>query len=136
MRFRNRLARAADAYRAAGRADDGLLVIDEARTAVERIGARWFEPEVHRLHGELLLMADERSTADAETHFQRALTLAREQRAKLLELRAATSLARLWHDQGKRREAYDLLAPVYGWFTEGFGTPDLKDAKALLDELA
>ena len=102
---------------------------------VERTGVRWIEAELHRLRGELQLALPKPDQSDAEACFGRALAVAREQQAKFWELRAATSLARLWRDQGKRAEARDLLAPVYGWFTEGFDTPDLKDAKALLDEL-
>jgi predicted ATPase len=89
---------------------------------------------MHRLRGTLLLSIHER--AAAEDSFRRAIIVAQQQSAKFWELRAATSLARLWRDQGKRIEARDLLAPVYGWFTEGFDTPVLQDAKALLDELA
>ena len=89
---------------------------------------------MHRLRGTLLLSMHER--AAAEDSFRLALTVAQQQSAKFWELRAATSLARLWRDQGKRRQAHDLLAPIYGWFTEGFDTPVLKDAKALLDQLA
>jgi predicted ATPase len=97
-------------------------------------GERWFEAEIHRLQGEMNLAGGDRAWSEA--CFVRALAIAREQGAKIWELRAATSLARLWRDQGRRAEAHDLLAPVYGWFTEGFDTPDLKDAKALLDALA
>jgi predicted ATPase len=85
--------------------------------------------------GELLLQQSEDNQADAETCFHHALDIARSQQAKSFELRAAMSLTHLWQQQGKRQEAYDLLAPIYGWFTEGFDTADLKDAKALLDEL-
>ena len=94
--------------------------------------------EIHRLRGELLLQAapgDSDAADRAEACFQQALAVAREQQAKSLELRAATSLARLWQTQGRRAEAHDLLAPIYGWFTEGFDTPDLQDAKALLAAL-
>jgi predicted ATPase len=97
---------------------------------------RWFEAELHRIRGELLRTAHPGATAEAEADFHRAITVARRQDAKLWELRAATSLARLWRDRGKRDEARALVAPVYGWFTEGFDTPDLKEAKALLDELS
>ncbi len=90
---------------------------------------------MHRLRGEVLLARRARARADAEGCFQHAIRIARKQTAHSLELRAATSLARLWSGQGRRREAHDLLAPVYGWFTEGFDTADLKEAKALLDEL-
>jgi predicted ATPase len=85
--------------------------------------------------GEIVLMSSERDSAKAEACFERALAVARQQQAKSWELRAATSMARLWRDQGKRQEAHDLLAPIYGWFTEGFDTRDLKEAKALFNEL-
>jgi predicted ATPase len=94
----------------------------------------WAEAEVHRLQGNLLLIVNEQTAAEVSYH--QALAVARRQRAKFWELRAATNLARLWRDQGKRTQAHDLLAPVYGWFTEGFDTPVLQDAKALLDQLA
>ena len=96
---------------------------------------RW-EAETNRIAGEIRLKYPKRDTAKAEAYFERALTVARQQQAKSWELRAAMSMARLWRDQGKRDEARDLRAPVYGWFTEGFDTLDLKEAKALLDELA
>ena len=96
----------------------------------------WYEAEVHRIAGEIALKSPEPDAAKAEAYFERALAVAREQQAKSWELRAAMSMARLWRDQGKRDEARDLLAPVYGWFTEGFDTLDLKEAKVLLDELA
>src|SRR5271167_3916415 len=96
-------------------------------------GARFYHAELFRLKGELLLKRAEPNLAEASFH--EAIRVASTQHAKLLELRASTSLARLWLDQGKRDEARDLLAPVYGWFTEGFDTLDLKEAKALLDEL-
>jgi predicted ATPase len=105
-------------------------------TAVETTKEKWYEADVCRIAGEIALMSPERDTAKAEAYFERALAVARAQQAKSLELRAAMSMARLWCDQGKRDEARDLLAPVYGWFTEGFDTLDLKQAKALLDELA
>jgi predicted ATPase len=97
---------------------------------------RWIEAELHRLRGELLLALPEPDQSEAEACFRQALAVASQQQAKFWELRAATSLARVWRDQGKRAEARDLLAPIYGWFTEGFDTADLKDAKALLDELS
>ena len=99
----------------------------------KRTGERWLEAELNRHKGQLLLQQGHTKTA--EEFYQKALSIAREQEAKLWELRAAVSLARLRRGQGRRTEARDLLAPVYGWFTEGFDTPDLKDAKALLDEL-
>jgi predicted ATPase len=89
-----------------------------------------------RLKGEALIAVSAERAAEAEACYEEALAVARDQGARLWELRAATSLARLWRDQSRRAEAHDLLAPVYGWFTEGFETQDLKDAKALLDELA
>jgi predicted ATPase len=102
---------------------------------VAQSAARWWEAELHRLRGELLLQHSVASPEEAETCFQQALDVARRQEAKSLELRAAMSLARLWHQQGKRAEAKALLAPIYGWFTEGFDTADLQEAKALMEEL-
>jgi predicted ATPase len=102
---------------------------------VEQHEERWWEAEVCRLRGGLLLRQTGTSQAEAETWLQRALDVARRQEAKSLELRAAMSLARLWQQQGKRTEAYELLVPIYGWFTEGFDTADLQEAKALLAEL-
>ena len=96
----------------------------------------WYEADIHRVAGEIALKSPEPDPAKAEAYFERALAIAREQKAKSWELRAATSKARLWRDQGNRQQAHDLLAPVYGWFTEGFDTLDLKEAKALLEELA
>jgi class 3 adenylate cyclase/predicted ATPase len=114
---------------------DAWRCIGEAMTTVETTNERWFEAEIHRVAGEIALLSPEPDAAKAEAYFERALAIARKQQAKSFELRAAWSLARLWRDQGKRDAARDLLAPVYGWFTEGFDTLDLKDAKALLDEL-
>ena len=105
-------------------------------TAVETTKEKWCEAEVHRVAGEIALKSPEPDVAKAQAYFERALSVARAQEAKSWELRAATSLARLWRDQGKRQQARELLAPVYGWFTEGFDTLDLKQAKAVLDELA
>ena len=105
-------------------------------TAMETTQERWFEAEVHRMAGELALRSPGRNAKKAEAHFERALAVARQQQAKSWELRAAMSMARLWRDQGKPQQARGLLAPVYGWFTEGFDTLDLKQAKALLHELA
>ena len=118
-----------------GHPADGLQALTEAHTLVEQYDLRLWEAEVCRLRGVLLLRQPETPQAEAEACFQHALDVARRQEAKSLELRAATSLARLWQQQGKRQEAYDLLASVYHWFTEGFDTADLKDAKALLEEL-
>jgi len=123
----------AEAYGKAGRVEEAQAVLREALALVERTGIRYHEAELHRLLGELFLgRAEER----ADACFRRALKIARQQHAKSWELRAAVSLARLWKSQGRRGEARELLAPVYGWFTEGFGTADLKNAKDLLDELA
>jgi predicted ATPase len=102
---------------------------------IDTTGERWYEAELHRLKGALWLSQSVDNSAEAETCFQHAMTIAQEQGAKAWELRSATSLARLWQHQGKRQQARDLLAPVYTWFTEGFDTPDLQEARALLDEL-
>jgi predicted ATPase len=102
---------------------------------LERTNERRREAEVHRLRGELSMLLPAPHAGTAEACFHRARAVAREQEAKMWELRAATSLARLWRDEGKHAKALDLLAPVYGWFTEGFDTADLEEAKALLDEL-
>ena len=110
--------------------------ISEAMTIVETTNEKWFEAEVHRTAGEITLLSPEPDAAKAEEHFERALSIARDQKAKSWELRAAMGMARLWRDQGKRRQAHDLLAPVYGWFTEGFDTLDLKQARTLLEDLA
>jgi predicted ATPase len=98
-------------------------------------GEKWVEPAVHRTAGEIALLSSMPDRVNAQVYFQRALEVARKQQAKSWELRAATSMARLWRDQGKPQQAHELLAPVYGWFTEGFGTLDLKEAKTLLEEL-
>ena len=116
--------------------DDAGRSIREAITALEAADDRWWEAEVHRLAGEIALKSPDPDVAKAEAYFERALAVAQQQQAKSWELRAAMSMARLWRDQGKRDEARDLLAPIYGWFTEGFDTLDLKEAKALLEELA
>jgi predicted ATPase len=119
-----------------GRFDDALRCIHEAITGVEATKETWHEVDIRRIAGEIALMGPEPDTAKAQGYFERALSVARQQQAKSWELRAAMSMARLWRDQGKRSEARDLLAPVYGWFTEGFDTLDLKEARALLDELS
>jgi class 3 adenylate cyclase/predicted ATPase len=124
------------AYAEVGQFDDAWRCIGEAMAAVERTKEKWCEAEVNGMAGEVALLSPERDATKAEAYFERALSVARAQQAKSWELRAAISMARLWRDQGKRDEARDLLAPVYGWFTEGFDTLDLKEAKALLDELA
>ena len=124
------------AYAELDQLDDAWHRIREAMTAIETTKERWCEPEAHRMAGEIALMSPEPDTAKAQSYFERALAVARQQQAKSWELRAAISMARLLRDQGKPGEARELLAPVYGWFTEGFDTLDLKDAKALLDALA
>ena len=130
------LALLADAHGRAGQAAAGLRLLADALDRVARGGPRWIEPELHRLKGELLLALPEADTTEAEACFRRAIAIAREHSARMLELRTATSLARLWRDNGRTGEARELLAPVYDWFTEGFDTPDLKEAGALLNELA
>jgi class 3 adenylate cyclase/predicted ATPase len=124
------------AYADLGRFNDAWRCIGEAITAVETTKERWWEAEVNRVAGEIALMSPERDVGKAKAYFERALAIARQQQAKSWELRASMSLARLWRDRGKAQEARELLAPVYGWFTEGFDTRDLKEAKALLEELA
>ena len=126
----------ARAYADLGRFDDACRCIDEAITAVRTTKERWFEAELNRVAGEIALKSPKWDAAKAEAYFERALFVARQQQAKFWELRAAVSLARLCRDRGKPRQARELLAPVYGWFTEGFDTRDLKEAKALLEELA
>jgi predicted ATPase len=119
----------------AGQGAEGLCLLAEALTAFEESGRGDMLAEAYRLQGELLLRQGTPDAAQAETYFQQALALARHQQAKSWELRAAMSLARLWQHQGKRAEAHQLLAEVYGWFTEGFDTADLQEARALLDTL-
>jgi predicted ATPase len=115
-----------------GHVEDGLQALAEAHTLVEQHEERWWEAEIARLRGVLLLRQTDAPQAAA--CFQQALALACRQQARSLELRAALSLSRLWQRQGRRTEAHELLAPIYGWFTEGFGTADLQEAKVLLDE--
>jgi predicted ATPase len=118
-----------------GHIEDGLQALAEAHTLVEQQEERWWEAEIHRLRGVLLLRQTATPQAEAETWLQRALDVARRQEAKSLELRAAMSLSRFWQQQGKRDEVRELLAPLYGWFTEGFDTADLQEAQALLETL-
>ena len=124
------------AYAELGQFDDAWGCIGKAMRAVERTKETWFEADLHRTAGEIALLSPGPYEAKAQVYFERALAVARAQEARSFELRAATSLAQLWRDQGKRAEAHGLLAPVYGWFTEGFDMPDLKEAKALLEEMA
>jgi predicted ATPase len=146
------LALLAEASARGGQTTEGLEALAEALALLTTSGVRWWEAELHRLRGELLLQSGVQSPessvfahhaalrmpheAEAEACFQRALDIAHRQQAKSLELRAVVSLARLWQQQGQQAEARELLAPIYGWFTEGFDTADLQEAKALLEELA
>ena len=125
----------AEVYGTMEQPEAGLTALAEALTLADTTGERWYAPELYRLRGELLLQQNSDNQAEAETCFHHALDIARSQQAKSFELRTATSLSRLWQQQGKRQAAHALLAPVYNWFTEGFDTADLKDAKVLLDEL-
>jgi tetratricopeptide (TPR) repeat protein len=127
------LALLAEVLERIGDRDRAACVLAEAEAAIDTGGQRWWEAEIHRLRG--MLHLSWQSFTESEACFERALDVARQQQAKSLELRAATSLARLWRDQGKQEQAHRLLAPVYGWFTEGFDTPDLKETKVLLEEL-
>jgi predicted ATPase len=126
----------AEVHHNSGEPEEALRLLAKAINRAQRTGERYFEVDLHRIKGEVLLSLPESDPAGAAGCFGHGVALARKQKAKLWELRAATSLARLWRDQGGRAEANGLLAPIYGWFTEGFDTADLKDAKALLDELA
>jgi predicted ATPase/class 3 adenylate cyclase len=130
------LALLAEASTQVGQTTEGLAALAEALAMLDKSGVRWWEAELHRLRGELLLQHEGAQPGEVEACFQQALDIARRQQAKSLELRAAMSLARLWQRQGKGAEARELLAPIYSWFTEGFDTVDLQEAKALLDALA
>jgi len=132
VRRQHFLALLAEAHGTLGEPEAGLMVLGEALTFTDTTGTRWYEPELYRLKGALLLQQSADNQTEAEHCFHQALEITRNQQAKSFELRTATSLARLWQQQGKRQEAHALLASVYGWFTEGFDTADLKDAKALL----
>jgi predicted ATPase len=126
----------AKAYAELGQFDEAWGSIGDAMMAVETTKESWYEAEVLRMAGEIALKSPVPDASKAEAYFERALAVARQQQAKSWELRVAMSMARLWRDQGKRDEARDLLAPVYSWFTEGFDTLDLKQARAWLDDLA
>ena len=130
------LARLATAHAEVAQFENAWRCLGDATTAIQKTKETWWEAEVSRVAGEIALKPREPDPAKAEAYFERALEVARQQQAKSWELRAAISLARLWRSQGKVQEARELLAPVYGWFTEGFDTRDLKEAKALLEELA
>jgi predicted ATPase len=124
----------AETYRKARRVSEGLTAVDEALRLIREIGTWMDEPEVHRLKGELLLMRGE-GESEVERCFQRAIDVARRQKARSWELRATASLCRLWQKQGRIEAARERLAKVYGWFTEGFESPDLVEARRLLEEL-
>jgi predicted ATPase len=126
----------AEAHAELGQLEEAWGCIGEAARAIEITKERHFQAEANRIAGEIALKSSEPDTMKAQVYFERALAVARQQHAKSWELRASMSLARLWRDQGKVQQARELLAPVYGWFTEGFDTRDLKDAKTLLEELA
>ena len=130
------LSNLAIAHAALGDFHAAWRCIGEAMTIVKATKQLGWDPEVNRIAGEIALMQPKPDAAKAQAYFEHAVAVARQQQAKSWELRAAMSLARLWRDQGKVRQARELLAPVYGWFTEGFDTRDLKEAKALLEELA
>jgi len=129
------LAKLADALARSGQVTEGLATLDEVIESYRQSGVPYWDSELQRRKGELLLAVNNVDRPAAEACFRRAIEIAQGQSARSLELRAATSLARLLAEQGKRPQAHNLLAPIYGWFTEGFGTADLKDAKALLEEL-
>jgi predicted ATPase len=129
------LATLAEVCRQVGQLGDAQHLLIEAQTLVDTTGERYWEAEVYRLQGELLVQASRGKTREAEERFHQALGIARRQQAKSLELRAAMSLSRLWQHQGKQAEARQLLAPIYNWFTEGFDTTDLQEAKTLLEHL-
>jgi predicted ATPase len=126
----------AEAYGKIGQTEEGLTIVAEALSAVEETGEHFYEAELYRLKGAFLLQLSSDNHREAEACFQHALAIAQSQGAKAWELRTAASLARLWQQQGKRQEAHALLTPIYTWFTEGFDTPDLQEARALLDALA
>src|SRR6185437_6445717 len=130
------LSHLARTYSELGEVDEAWRCIGETMTVAETTKERWFEAEANRIAGEIALRAPKPDTAKAEEYFERAIAVSRQQQAKSWQLRASMSLARLWRSQGKVQQARELLAPVYGWFTEGFDTRDLKEAKALLEELA
>jgi predicted ATPase len=130
------LARLGEVYGRIGQVNEGLRLLAEALLLADTTGERWYEAELHRIKGKLLLQQAVPDTLQAEACFQQALAVARRQQARSWELRAAMSLSRLWQQQGKRAEARELLAPIYRWFTEGFDTPDLQEAKTLLKEVS
>src|SRR5262249_989950 len=139
----------AEVYGKVGQAEEGLLVLDEALAVIDNTGERFYEAEVYRLKGELIVQQESReqgarspeqgggsSEQEAEACFQKAIAIAQQQQAKSWELRATMSLARLWRQQGKRQAARELLSTIYEWFTEGFDTKDLQEAKILLEQVS
>ncbi len=130
------LALLAETFGKVGQTEEGLTVLTEALAVVRKNAERFYEVELHRLKGELLLALSDENQYEAESCFRQAIDVARWQSAKSWELRAVMSLSRLWQKQGKREEARQMLSEIYGWFTEGFDTRDLKEAKALLKELS
>jgi predicted ATPase len=126
----------AEVYGTIGQPETGLTILAEALMLADKTGDRWYEPEIHRIKGALLLQQSAANHDEAQACFHQALAVACAQQARSLELRAATSLSRLWQQHGKRHEARLLLGAVYTWFTEGFDTADLQEAKALLEELS
>jgi len=126
----------AEVLQGLGRTAEATAAVDEALSVAHQSGHHYWEAELHRLSGVLASVSETPPERDAESHFLRAVEIARRQRARTLELRATVGLCRLWVSQGKVVEAYAALTAIYGWFTEGFETPDLRAAKSLLDELA
>ena len=126
---------AAEAYWKLGQIEDGLIKLDQAQSVANDRGERWVEAEIHRLRGDFLLMLDTDET-EVEACFRQAIKVSRRQEAKSWELRATVSLCRLLQQQGRREEGRQMLSDIYGWFTEGLNTPDLIDARQLLDELS
>jgi predicted ATPase len=135
LRRPQHLSLLATAYEKAGQGEKGLAVLSEALEAADRSGERWWEAELYRLKGELLLVQGA-TEIDVEACFRQAIEIAQRQEAKSLELRATVSMGRLWQKQGKHQEARQLLAEIYSWFTEGFNTPDLQEARTLLEQLS
>jgi predicted ATPase len=125
-----------EALALAGRPEEGIAAIDEGLSISVAFGQAFADPELHRLRGDLLQRMPSPDLAEVEARYQEALSVARRHGTRGFELRAATSLARLWAQQGRQPEARELLAPIYGWFTEGFDTPGVKEAKAMLGELS
>jgi predicted ATPase len=136
LQLTNWWALLAEAYGDISRVEEGLSMLAKALSLGGKTGERFYEAEIYRLKGKLLLQQSLENQSEAESCFHQAITIAQNQSAKSWELRATTSLARLWQSQGKRQEAYDLLAPVYNWFTEGFDTVDLQEAKRVLGDLS